>query len=145
MPDLTNRNPPLLGEFTEIPVSALAIPPTAHSLAKAHFALVQELARLAVPHYSDDATPEQHEDVADYLLRIAQAMDRHIKEVGREAQANATAVKFDRTMFQDTFVKAIDGNELFELDRAATAMREEHREMNWRASPYRNRALGGWR
>jgi len=139
----TDRKPDLLlGEFTEIPVSALAIPPTAHPLAKAHFALVQELARLNVPHYSTDPTPEQHEDVADYLIRIAQAMDRHLKEVGREVQANATCVKVDEKCFDGAFFGALDGFATYECDRAAQAIREEHRENAWHASPYRYRSLG---
>lgn len=145
MTNPTHLPPPLLGEFTEVPIAALAIPPTAHPLAKAHFALVQELARINVPHYSDDPTPDQHEDVADYLLRIAQAMDRHLAEVGREAQANATGVKFDASCFTGAFVGAIEGNATYELDRAADAIREEHAEAAWNSSPYRNRFLGATR
>jgi hypothetical protein len=136
---MTHKPAPLLGEFTEVPVSALAIPPGAHSLAKAHFALVQELARLNVPHYSTDPTPDQHEDVADYLVRIAQAMDRHLKEVGREVQANATSVGVDAKCFDGVFLGAIDGNATFEIDRCAKTIREEHAEAAWTSSQYRNR------
>lgn len=128
---------PLHGEFTEIPVTALAVPISAHPLAKAHFALVQELARLNVPHYSTTATPEQHEDVADYLLRIAQAMDRHLKEVGQEVQSNCTVNIDLRGCFEHAFVAALDGNATFEIDRAARELREQHREEAWSGSRFR--------
>jgi hypothetical protein len=124
----------LLGEFTEIPVSALAVPINAHPLAKAHFALVQELARLHVPHYGMHPTPDQHEDVADYLVRIAQAMDRHLKEVGRDVQDNAPGVKLDGKCFDGAFLGAIQGNATFEVDRAANAVREEYQEHSWRVA-----------
>jgi len=135
---MTHKPELLLGEFTEVYVASLSIHSTAHALAKAHIALVQELARLNVPHYGLDPTPGQHEDVADYLLRIAQAMDRHLKEVGREVQANATSVKIDAKCFDGAFVGAIDGNATFEIDRCAEALREEYRDASWRASPYRS-------
>ena len=138
-----HKPPPLLGEFTEIDVAALACPPNAGPLAKAHTALVQELARLHVPEYGTDPTPGQHEDVADYLLRVCQAMDRLVGEIRQEVQANATSVKLDDSCFRAPFVGAVDGMALFEIDRAATALREEYREAGWRASPYR--ALGAGR
>jgi hypothetical protein len=138
---MTHKPPLLLGEFTEIPVASLALPPNAHPLAKAHVALVQELARLHVPHYGLHATPEQHEDVADYLIRIAQAMDRHLAEVGREVNRNA-GVSVDQAPFAGAFLGAIEGNATFECDRAAAAMREDAREASWWSSPYRNRFLG---
>lgn len=142
---MTHKPPLLLGEFTEVDVAALAAPPNAHALAKAHVALVQELARLNVPHYGMYPTPAQHEDVADYLLRIAQAMDRHLKEVGREVQENATAITLDKGCFEGAFVGAIDGNATFECDRAAAALREEYRADGWGASRHRNRFLGATR
>ncbi len=142
---MTHKPELLHGEFTEVDVSALSVPPSAHPLAKAHVALVQELARLNVPHYGMHPTPGEHEDVADYLVRIAQAMDRHLKEVGREVQANATCVKIDDGCFTGAFFAAIDGNATFEIDRCAEGIREECREAAWESSRYRTRFLGATR
>jgi hypothetical protein len=138
---MTHKPELLHGEFTEIPVTALSVPINAHPLAKAHFALVQELARLNVPHYGMHPTPEQHEDVADYLVRIAQAMDRHLKEVGREVQANALGKHVDGKCFERAFLGAIEGNATFEIDQCAASLRDEIMDDVSSPSSYRNRTM----
>lgn len=114
--------------FEAVDLKAPPVPVRKDALAQAHFALVNELARIAVPHGFDAfPMPEQFEDVADYLVRLAQAFDRFLLLVGQEAQSNAS-VKMNMAMFTNRFASDLEGNTTFELDRAAADIRESDAE-----------------
>jgi hypothetical protein len=98
-------------------------------IAVAYAAMLDQLRVLAVPHIHVNPEPEEFEDVADFGLRVAQCMDRFWAAVGNEAQSNAT-YKLDMKCFSGAFVGALEGMATFELDREATALREERQTMN---------------
>ena len=98
-----------------------------HALARSHAAMVQELSTLHVPRISVAPEPEEFEDVADYLLRIADIFDRHLKELGAEAQSNSIT-KLDVSEFENQCRSAVEGNATFQLDKASAAFREERQD-----------------
>lgn len=124
---------PLRGEFVRIEVAADVQPANVSSnpFALYHMALVAELARIVVPKISVNPEPEEFEDVADYLLRVASMLDRWIHEIGEEVNRNTT-VRLDMKMFDATFVNAVEGIATAECDRAARVAREERDEVEVR-------------
>ena len=127
MPSKVEAKPPIVrGTFTTLEVPPIAAAKTAHfnPIAKAHEALINELAFVAIPRIHVTPEAEEFEDVADYLLRTAAMFDRWLKMVGEEVQANALT-RIDMNDFEGRFVGALEGNATFELDRCAQAVREE--------------------
>jgi len=117
----------LRGEFTEINPSKLASPTSTNPIARAHFALIRELARMHVPQLSVSPDGDEFDDVADYLLRLAQAVDRHVLEVGKEVKFNALC-GVDLNLFDRQMQSALEGFALHNIDAAAQAAREQQDE-----------------
>lgn len=114
----------LRGEFTQIPSASRLASPTSHNpLARAHYAMIRELARMQVPRIGTNDDPEDFEAVADYLLRVTPLFDRWLQAVGAEVKSNALC-RIDENMFSEQFYGAISGNATHELDCAAEAARE---------------------
>lgn len=130
--------PIIPGTFTHIDLEAPAVAAT-HPLAKAQAVMVGELARLAAPRLHVNPLPEEFEDVADYLLRGARIIDAWIKEVGLEVRS-AAVTNIDMGPFTEQVVGALQGNAMFEIDRAAEALREERNEIE--AAVRRGRHVG---
>lgn len=121
---------PIRGEFVRIDVAADVQPANVSSNPFAQFQaqLVAELCRIVVPKISVNPEPEEFEDVADYLLRVARIFDRLLKAVGEEVDRNST-IKVDLSVFTDAFFSAVDGMATFECDRMARTVREERDEI----------------
>jgi hypothetical protein len=117
------------GEFTQVAPSSRLASPTSHNpLARAHFAMMRELARMAVPSIGLDDDPEDFEAVADYVRRVTDLFDvTWLQAVGEEVKSNALC-HIDMAMFSGQFVGAIDGNATFECQCAADAAREAQDE-----------------
>lgn len=95
-----------------------------HELAKLHQAMVLEVSSIIAPKLPLNPEPEDFENVADYLIRFAQAVDRHVKAVGEEAKANAST-KINLHYFEEQLEMALNGWATAELDKAANALREQ--------------------
>ena len=98
-----------------------------HPLARSHAVMVRELSTLHVPQFSHSPSPEHFEDVADYLLRLADTFDRHLKEIGVEASSNSITT-LDKSQFANQCRSALEGNATFQLDKGAEALREERED-----------------
>jgi len=98
-----------------------------HPLARSHAAMVKELSTLHVPQFSHSPSPEQFEDAADYLLRLADIFDRHLQEIGTEARSNSITT-LNRACFENQCRSALEGTATFELDKGAEALREERED-----------------
>jgi hypothetical protein len=120
---------PIRGEFEVFTEPQRPAFDKKNPIAVAYVAMLDELRVLAIPHLHVNPEPEEFEDVADFGLRVAQCMDRFWKSVGDEAQSNAMC-NLDMKCFTGTFVGALEGMATFELDREATALREERQTMN---------------
>jgi hypothetical protein len=112
------------GEFTQVSPSKLASPTSQNPIARAHFALIKELARMHVPSLSVSPTPEEFDDVADYLRRVTDLFDvSWLQPIGQEVQSNALC-SINTQMFCGQFVGAIDGNATHEIQAAREAAAE---------------------
>jgi len=123
-------HPILRGEFTVINNRVHVHEPKAtatHAMAAIHQAMVLELSCLNVPNIHVTPEPEEFEDTADYMVRVAQVMDRWLKAVGEEVKSNSM-VRTDLTRFEDQFFSAVEGNATFEAQRSAEAIRHEREE-----------------
>ena len=122
--DLENRLTPIPpnGNFTQIDM-AEAKPVPAHPLAKAHTVMIGELARLQVPRLPIVPEPEDFEEVADYLLRVAAVIDVFMADVGAEVRDNALTL-VDVKEFENVMRDGIEGRCLHEIDMASEAARE---------------------
>ena len=90
-----------------------------------HAELVRELARMHVPQYTSyEPEPSDHEDVADYLLRMAKLFDRHILAIGQEVKSQAVCV-VNLDDFTEPCERALSGNATFQADQCAEAVRDE--------------------
>lgn len=98
-----------------------------HPIARSHAAMVHELSLLRVPSIAVSPSPEHFEDVADYVLRVARIFDRHLADIGSEAQSNSI-VNLDKGQFANQCLSAVEGNCTFELDKAAAALQEERED-----------------
>ena len=97
-------------------------------IAVAHAAMIRELARMHVPKYSNyQPEPEDHEDVADYILRLAAIWDLHLLAVGQEVKSNALCV-VDLDDFTNKCHEAVEGYSTHQADEAAQAAREQQDE-----------------
>lgn len=121
----------MVADRVEVPVVPLCNDPIAVS----QRAMAIELMRLKAPTFSRSAIPEEFEDVADYLLRLADIVDRHIAAVGVEVFANAS-VAIDVSVFRKPLRDALDGNATYECTREAEALRDDEREVR-RVTDYR--------
>ena len=118
----------LEGTFTQIPPSSrLASPTSKNPIAKAHFAMIRELARTHVPSISVSPEPEEFEDTADYLLRVAAVVDVFVREVGLEVKCNALSL-VDLNDFEGVMLNGLEGYSLHQIDQAAEAAREAQNE-----------------
>ena len=97
-------------------------------IAVAHREAVEFLARLYVPSISVTPDPEEFGAVADFAMRWAQIGDRVLKAIGEEVKANSCS-NINLSLFTDQFVGAIDGNALFEVEKAEQEMRAEWDQM----------------
>lgn len=134
-PDGVAPDHPIRGEFVRIAVVAEAQPAnnvSANPFAQFHAALVGELARTVVPKLPINPEPADFEEVADYLIRMAQMFDRCLKAIGDEVDRNST-IALDKKVFDGMFFAAVDGQATFECDRAANTLREEHAEIEGEA------------
>ena len=61
----------LPGTFTVIDPAKLASASSSNPIAQAHYQLLRELVPLAVPQIGINPMPEEFEDMADYLTRVA--------------------------------------------------------------------------
>ena len=113
----------LEGQFTQIPPqSKLASPDSRNPIAKAHFAMIKELARLRVPSIPIVPEGEDFEEVADYLLRVAAVIDVFMADVGAEVKDNALTL-VDVKEFENVMRDGIEGRCLHELDMCAQEAR----------------------
>lgn len=133
LPTVTSIDGHLLGEHTAnvgglaqtlVATLARASRRPSNPLALAHRALVQELVRVAVPSIDTVPDADQFEDVADYIVKVAEIADRWLRMVGEEVRSNASE-GVDLKDFTDQFKGAVEGNATFHLDRAAEAVRHE--------------------
>lgn len=115
------------GTFVEItaPKIAASIGAPINPIAKAHEALIAELAPMQPPRIHINPHPEEFEDVADYILRVAQMVDRWLLAVGTEVRSNATA-HINLDLFKGMMVDAVDGWCTSECDGAASELRSEY-------------------
>jgi hypothetical protein len=127
------------GEFTRIVVAQPDPTQPTNPIALAHAAMVGAIARVVCPQLDVSPQPEEFEDVADYLIRVAQAMDIWLTEIGEIAQSNATC-KLDKKCFTGIFEAAVDGFATFELDREAEVLREN--EAEYRQAARQHRTMG---
>ena len=106
---------------------SMPVKPT-HPIAKAHAALIAELARIQVPQISVYAESDEFEAVADYIRRVTDLFDvTWLQQIGIEVAANALC-RVDQAMFCNQFVGAVSGNATYELDCCAEAAREAQAE-----------------
>jgi hypothetical protein len=115
--------------FTTSPVQAAAPGNADNPIAAAHVALIRELAPLAIPKLHVNTDPEEFENVADYIVRMAAIFDRWLKAVGEDVKSSAIC-NVNLGMFTRQFQATVEGYATFELDRAAEALREEREEMD---------------
>jgi hypothetical protein len=99
------------------------------SMGRSFAAMIDELRCLAVPHIHINPQPEEFEDVADFIKRVAAIADRWLLSVGTEVRSSAIGT-VDMRQFTDVFVSAIEGNATFELDRAAEDYRGEYESVD---------------
>ena len=132
------------GTFTQIEVPVVAADKTAgvNAIAKAHAELVRELSAVVPPRIHVNPLPEEFEDTADYILRVAKMVDRWLLSVGLEVKCNATAtVNLDA--FRDIVAENLEGWATSECDSAAETLRQEHEEYEVHSSPLDPNSL--WR
>ena len=90
--------------------------------------LVASIAAAQVPYgYPAYPAPDDHEAVRDHIREIAERCDEWLSAVGLEVKSNVTT-KVSMSDFEHVFTDAVDGNTLFELDRAAEQLREDFLE-----------------
>jgi hypothetical protein len=94
-------------------------------IAKAQAALIDQLSNICAPRVARYPSPDEFEDVADYILRMTRAFDRWHLAVGQEVAANASG-NVDLKVFEGAFTAAAEGNSTHECDACAEAVREEH-------------------
>lgn len=129
----------LRGEFSNVP-SRLSSPTSGNPIARAHFAMIRELARMQVPSLGVNAAAEDFEAVADYLTRITSMFDVFLQDVGAEVK-DCAPCSVDMDCFAGKFFGAIDGFALFELDKCANEVRAEYQDED-AAVDFRNAELG---
>jgi hypothetical protein len=117
------------GTVTEIEAPKIAASNTAplNAIAKAHEALIAELAPMQPPRIHVNPHPEEFEDVADYILRVSQMVDRWLLAVGTEVRSNATT-HINLDLFKGMMVDAVDGWATSECDTAAAGLRDEYED-----------------
>ena len=113
----------LRGEFAQISPSRLASPTSTNPISVAHFAMIKEMARMQPAKIGVSASPEDFEDVADYMVRLAATFDRLLIAVGESVKENALC-QIDLKDFTGVVADAIQGNALFNIDQAANAARD---------------------
>lgn len=91
--------------------------------------LIADLQALKTPRLSSRADSEELDAASLYVLRFAEACDRHLRDIGEEIAASVPG-SFDRSLFEYQFFGAVDGNALFEIETAKdeAAEEEEHPE-----------------
>jgi hypothetical protein len=117
----------LRGEFAHINPSRLASPTSTNPISVAHFAMIKELARMQPAKISVSGAPEDFEDVADYIVRLAATFDRLLLAVGESVKENALC-QVDLNDFTGVVADAIQGNATFDIDQAAQAAQEAQDE-----------------
>jgi hypothetical protein len=70
-----------------------------------------------------EPAPADFEPVADDLRVLARKVDALVAAYGDYVGANAPGL--DRSLFQDVLFSAIDGNALYEIERAAQELRDD--------------------
>ena len=119
-----------------MPVVAADKTATVNVIAKAHAELVRELSAVVPPRIHVNPLPEEFEDTADYILRVAKMVDRWLLSVGLEVKCNATAtVNID--MFTEMVAGSIDGWATAECDGAANELRDEFEDYGDNPGPLR--------
>lgn len=112
-----HTDPSLLPPFT-----ARVVP---HALQAAHDAMVSKLAAIKPPRIYLDPDPDDFEAAAGYVADVARIMDEWHRAVGQEVASNAPAGLVFAPVFQDAFRGATEGMSIFEITRAAEALKEE--------------------
>ena len=93
-----------------------------------HFAImVQRLAALRVPQSAGEGDGNDLRDLSDHMVQVADAVDSYFAAIGREVIMNSP-IKIDAALFEPVF-DAIQGNALFEIDRAANARDAEYQDV----------------
>lgn len=112
----------LRGEFSQVSPSRLASPTSTNPISVAHFAMIKELARMQPAKIGISASPEDFEDVADYLVKLAATFDRLLLAVGESVKENALC-QINMKDFTGVVADAIHGNATYNVDQAAEASR----------------------
>lgn len=93
----------------------------------ARLTLIKRLLQLRAPKaYPCSPAPSDHENVAEHLRETAQIFDEWLAAIGAEVRDNAVTY-VSAGLFSGSFVGAIDGNETYACEEAATALREYRR------------------
>jgi tRNA C32,U32 (ribose-2'-O)-methylase TrmJ len=93
----------------------------------AHAAMLAGLARLVVPVIPADNEPAHFAAMAQHMMDVAEVVDDYMTAIGDHVAENAT-VKIDRSLFAAPLLATIEGNAVYEVDRAAEALCEELRD-----------------
>ena len=115
----------LRGEFTQIDMRNRA--PTTNPLKRAHLALIGELAAMKVPSFSHDALAEEFDDTAEYVRKLAMAVDKALLAIGTEVRSNALCV-VDLRYFDGMCLEVVDGwatNEIVAAGKIAEETRQD--------------------
>jgi hypothetical protein len=94
-------------------------------LAVAYSDLVTGFLALRAPRIPVSPDPHHLLNIADHLREIAAIVDRYIEAVGSEIKSNSN-VCVDGSLFDRQLFGALDGNALFEIQRAAEAIAEDN-------------------
>lgn len=117
----------LQGQFTVIDSAQFASPTSPNPIARAHYNMIRELARMRVPSIPINPEAEDFEETADYLIRLATVWDLMVKDLGEEVRANALST-VDMTQFAGVCFGAVQGYATHEIVGAAEAARQAQNE-----------------
>jgi hypothetical protein len=94
--------------------------PLKHALA----AMLGALARLTAPVIPAQNEPRHFDAVAGHMIAVAEIVDDYMTAIGDHVAEHAT-VKIDLSQFAAPLLATIEGNAIYEIERAAEAVREE--------------------
>lgn len=99
------------------------------TLESAFRTFIAGLSRLkAPPAPGMNPTPGFYDSILDHMCEVKALVDNWTSDVGFIVSDNAP-MTLDIKLFDRPFSDALEGNALWELERAAMVLRDEHREV----------------